>query len=97
GRSPAAEAAPTARCRISSFDGGVHARSSLQRPDRYRFWDTPLPEPRIPRGAGLSYAAASFREGGLSVEHTSFDRVLAFDSKQRIVEVESGISLGQLH
>jgi len=45
----------------------------------------------------LSYAAASFREGGLSVEHTSFNRVLDFDSEKGIVEVESGISLDALH
>lgn len=88
---------PAAQCEISSFDGGVRRRATLQRPDRYRFWDEKVSEPRIPRGAGLSYAAASFREGGLSIEHTSFDRVLDFDSERRIVEVESGISLGTLH
>ena len=88
---------PTAQCRISSFDGGIHLRSTLQRPDRYRFWNASVSESRIPRGAGLSYAAASFREGGLSVEHTSFNRVLAFDSRTRIVEVEAGISLDALH
>lgn len=45
----------------------------------------------------MSYAAASFRENGLSVEHTNFDRVLGFDSASGIVEVECGISLQTLH
>jgi decaprenylphospho-beta-D-ribofuranose 2-oxidase len=88
---------PVAQCEVSSFDGGVRKRATLQRPDRYRFWDQTIREPRIARGAGLSYAAASFREGGLSIEHTSFDRVLDFDSEKHIVEVEGGISLDALH
>src|SRR6266849_4039509 len=91
------EAWPEVQCDVSSFDGGVRVRAALQRPDRYRFWNDKVSEPRIPRGAGLSYAAASFREGGLSIEHTSFNRVLDFDSEKRIVEVESGISLDALH
>jgi decaprenylphospho-beta-D-ribofuranose 2-oxidase len=93
----AGEPWPEARCDVSSFDGGVRAHTGLQRPDRYRFWNDKMREPRIPRGAGLSYAAASFREGGLSIEHTSFDRILDFDSEKHIVEVESGISLDALH
>jgi len=72
-------------------------RAALQRPDRYRFWNDKICEPRIPRGAGLSYAAASFCEGGLSIEHTSFNRVLDFDSEKHIVEVESGMSPDALH
>src|SRR6202165_2505274 len=88
---------PEARCGISSFDGGVRVHAVVQRPDRYRFWDDVKCEPRIARGAGLSYAAASFREGGLSIEHTSFNRVLDFDSKEHMVEVESGLSLDALH
>lgn len=89
---------PVARCRFMSFDGGVIAEGLLQRPDRYRFW-TPgiVTGPLIPRGAGLSYAAASFCEGGLSIEQGSFNRVLDFDSEQRIVEVEAGIELSALH
>ncbi|WP_245286038.1 FAD-binding oxidoreductase [Bradyrhizobium sp. WSM1253] len=53
--------------------------------------------PRISRGSGLSYAAASFLQGGLSVSHRSFDRVTDFDSARHVVEVETGISLFALH
>lgn len=53
--------------------------------------------PRISRGSGLSYAAASFLQDGLSISHQSFDRVTDFDSVRHVVEVEAGISLFALH
>jgi decaprenylphospho-beta-D-ribofuranose 2-oxidase len=81
-----------------SFDGGIQAPGQLQRPDRYRYWRGDMSEsPRISRGSGLSYSAASFVRGGLSVEHRSFDRVIDFDSARNVVEVETGISLFALH
>jgi len=90
--------APVAHCRFMSFDGGIRSDGLLQRPDRYRFWKTAsVTRPLIPRGAGLSYAAASFYDNGLSIEHGSFNRILDFDSEQHIVEVESGIGLSALH
>ncbi len=88
---------PELQCKVASFDGGIRVGTGVLRPDRYRFWTDHTDGPRIPRGAGLSYAAASFREGGLSIEHTSFNRILDFDSKKHIVEVEGGISLDALH
>ncbi len=95
---PASTNVPEAECVFVSFDGGVRAVGKLQQPDRYRYWDrNTLQMPRISRGAGLSYAAASFVEGGLSVSHASFDRVTGFDSVSKIVEVESGITLFALH
>lgn len=95
-RAPAA--APSADADFVSFDGGVHAKGRLQRPDRYRYWRGDLADaPRISRGSGLSYAAASFHAGGLSVEHRSFDRILDFDSARGVVEVEPGITLIALH
>jgi len=89
---------PLAQQRFRSFDGGVSAAGHLQRPDRHRFW-TPGSgwEPSIARGSGLSYAAASFRERGLSIEHRAFNRILGFSSTERIVEVEAGIELSALH
>lgn len=89
---------PAAERRLVSFDSGVACRGVLQRPDRYKFW-TPdgLTGPLIPRGAGLSYAAASFGPGARSIEHGAFNRVLGFDRRQGVVEVEAGISLGALY
>ena len=38
--------------------------------------------PRISRGAGLSYAAASFGGNGIfPLSHAAFDRVTDFDSR----------------
>ena len=89
---------PRIRCDFASFDGGVRARGDLQRPDRCRFFDSKaFCGISISRGAGLSYAAASFRNGGLSVEHSAFNRILDFDSKTETVKVEAGISLFDLH
>ena len=90
--------APQARCKFVSFDGGVRAEGITQQPDRYRYWGhDALQMPRISRGAGLSYAAGSFLQSGLSVSHASFDRVTGFDSARKIVEVETGITLYVLH
>lgn len=90
--------APQSQCEFISFDGGVVASGTLEQPDRYRYFDRDATQsPRISRGAGLSYAAASFLDGGLAVSHSSFDRVTGFDSASKIVEVESGISLFVLH
>lgn len=98
GQSPSLQEAPRAEREFVSFDGTVHARGQLQQPDRYRYWrNDGLENPRISRGAGLSYAAASFLNGGLSVSHRSFDRITDFDSTRGVVEVEAGISLFHLH
>ncbi|MDP2025015.1 FAD-binding oxidoreductase [Sulfuriferula sp.] len=95
---PASINAPQAKSTFISFDGGVRSQGMLQQPDRYRYWDRVATQlPCIPRGAGLSYAAASFLDGGLSVSHASFDRVTGFDAASNIVEVESGITLFALH
>jgi decaprenylphospho-beta-D-ribofuranose 2-oxidase len=95
---PASENSPLAKCAFVSFDGGVRADGLLQQPDRYRFWDrSALQIPRISRGAGLSYAASSFLDEGLTVSHESFDRVTDFDTASGIVEVETGIKLFAVH
>lgn len=89
---------PGAERDFVSFDGGARARGRWQQPDRYRYWRNVGPDtPRISRGAGLSYAAASFLKDGLSVSHRLFNRVTDFDSARNVVEVETGISLFALH
>ncbi|HWI13391.1 MAG TPA: FAD-binding oxidoreductase [Burkholderiales bacterium] len=88
---------PHADATFVSYDGGCVAAGQLARPDRYAYWDGDHDGLRIPRGAGLSYAAASFGAGALSVEHVAFDRLLALDTGQRLVEVESGVRLGDLY
>lgn len=82
---------------LVSFDGGVRIQCAVARPDRYRaLTSTELRGPRISRGAGLSYCAASFGAGVVSLDHRRFNRVLEFDPKNCLVVVEAGIALGEL-
>jgi decaprenylphospho-beta-D-ribofuranose 2-oxidase len=81
-----------------SFDGGVRARAKLMRPDRYRHLEAlPADEPRIVRGGGYSYAAASFGAGATVLETRAFDRVLAFDPATGVLECEAGATLDKVH
>ena len=67
-----------------------------QRPDRLRMLNDQNEEFQIPRGAGLSYAPASFGKDRLIRDMCSFDRILEFDESSKIVVVEAGISLKKL-
>ena len=67
-----------------------------QRPDRLRMLNDRNEEFQIPRGAGLSYAPASFGKDKLIRDMCSFDRILEFDESSKIVVVEAGISLEKL-
>lgn len=81
-----------------SFDGGVKAKGTLQCPDRYRFWSpSNFSTPSISRGAGLSYSAASFGEGVTSIDHKHFNRIIEFRPEERTIEVEAGMTLGDLY
>jgi decaprenylphospho-beta-D-ribofuranose 2-oxidase len=82
---------------LVSFDGGHRERTACHRPDRYRLLETDLDaQPRIARGGGYSYAAASFGGGAVTVEMQKFNRILAFDPEQRTIEVEAGATFGDL-
>jgi decaprenylphospho-beta-D-ribofuranose 2-oxidase len=81
--------------RFVSFDGGVVEWAEYRRPDRYRMIEEDR-GPRIARGGGYSYAAASFGGGSVVVDMTRFDRLLGFDPERRLVDVEAGITLGAL-
>ena len=67
-----------------------------QRPDRLRMLNDRNEEFQIPRGAGLSYAPASFGKDKLIRDMCSFDRILEFEESSKIVVVEAGISLKKL-
>src|SRR6202011_5706125 len=83
---------------LESFDRGVKASCTVYRPGRYAAFDGPALEarPMIARGAGLSYAAGSFREGGDTVDMSCFDRILALDVETGEVEAEAGITMASL-
>jgi decaprenylphospho-beta-D-ribofuranose 2-oxidase len=80
--------------RFLTFDGAVSVVTAHQRPDRFRHLEADLGDAkRIARGAGLSYAAASFGEDVVVQEMTAFDRLLAFDEGKRLLRVEAGATL----
>jgi hypothetical protein len=81
-----------------SFDGAVSVTGMCQRPDRYRFFDVHDPgrAPRIARGGGYSYAATSFGAGRVVQDMRRFNRILRFDPAIRIIEVEAGVTLGDI-
>ena len=82
---------------LVSFDGGVRERAVCHRPDRYRLLEGDVDSrARIARGGGYSYAAASFGGGSVTVEMQRFNRILAFDPARRTIEVEAGMTLGEL-
>ena len=82
---------------LVTFDRGVADDVAFVRPDRYRLVENHSGAcSKIARGGGYSYAAASFGAGSLMVDMTRFDRVLRFDPTERLIEVEAGITLGDL-
>jgi decaprenylphospho-beta-D-ribofuranose 2-oxidase len=88
---------PSNNVRLVSFDGGFAGHVKCVQPDRYRFWDAKHNTVGISRGAGLSYAAASFATSGTSVDHRHFNRILDFDSSSSTLEVEAGATLASIY
>lgn len=86
----------TRRDSLVSFDGGERGSVEVARPDKLRFWtdrDWPAMPAGISRGAGLSYAAASFGAGAVSIEHHYYNRIIAFDERSGELIVEAGADL----
>lgn len=50
----------------------------------------------LPRGLGRSYGDAAQNSGGLVLDMTGLDRVLAVDAEQAVVHVEAGASIDRL-
>ncbi len=83
--------------RFTSLDRHVTAECAVVEPDRYRQLSSAFSgEIFIPRGAGLSYAPASFAPGSMSIDFSRFDRILDFNPEDCWIDVEAGISLGKL-
>lgn len=81
-----------------SFDGATKLNGRVLRADRNTFFaDSAHLSPMISRGAGLSYAAASFGTDVVTIDHREFDRVVAFNQAEKWIEVEAGMTLGQLY
>ncbi len=82
---------------LCSFDRQFGARCSVQQPDRYRLLDAlPADAPRIARGGGVSYVAASFGGDAITQELGAFDRLLGFDADGGRLSVEAGARIGDV-
>jgi decaprenylphospho-beta-D-ribofuranose 2-oxidase len=82
---------------LVSFDGGVVESAECERPGRCDSIESDRSEkPRIARGGGYSYAAASFGAGSRVLDMTRLNRVLRFDEAAKLIEVEAGLALGDL-
>lgn len=86
-----------ARIELASFDGGVRGTHDVMRLDRYRHLEAlGAHQPRIVRGGGYSYAAASFGGGAVVQDFRPFGRILALDETTGTLECEAGATLGRV-
>ena len=86
-----------ARVELESFDRQFRAACEVQHPDRYRLLDAlRADEPRIARGGGVSYVAASFGDGATTQHLAAFDRLLGFDADHGRLVVEAGARVGNV-
>ncbi|MEO7324138.1 MAG: FAD-binding oxidoreductase [Dokdonella sp.] len=82
---------------LASFDRQYRTRCRVQRPDRYRLLDAlPAEAPRIARGGGVSYVAASFGADAISQDLGAFDRLLGFDPDSGRLALEAGARIGDV-
>lgn len=83
-----------------SFDGGVHCSGKLVKPESVTdlvATKTGLKgRPLIPRGAGMSFAAASFGDDVISVDSTQLNRIETLNETECTVTVQAGTSVGGL-
>jgi len=83
---------------FKSFDGGIRMECNIYQPERYRDLEKISNQNSfVVRGAGYSYAAASFAGDSTTVLSSKFNRILDFDAVTGLVEVEAGITLGDLY
>lgn len=84
--------------KISSFDRNYSTEIYLKYPDKYRQLETETlnAESLITRGSGYSYSAASFKKESLSLGMKNFNRILNFNKKEKLIQVESGITILEL-
>jgi hypothetical protein len=89
---------PVERRSFRSLDQTESVESTAVRPDSYAAAASALAASHgaIPRGQGLSYCLASAGEGSTSILTSGLDRILHLDADARTIEVEAGLTLGEL-
>lgn len=96
-KSPSVRGLALATTQYTSFDRQYSCSTSAQRPDRYRLIEALDDDmPRIARGSGVSYVAASFGQECTVQEMAAFNRFLAFDSERGLLKVEAGVRIADV-
>ncbi len=81
----------------SGWGRALKAHGELARPERISALEEIFAEGPAPAiGARRSYGDAALNTGGKVVDMTRLDRLLGFDEKTGVVEVEAGVTLGDL-
>lgn len=79
---------------LTSFDRQTRLAARLHSPSRlHDLEQLPADCPRIARGGGVSYVAASFDRQAVSQSMAALDRLLDFDAERGVLTVEAGISI----
>jgi len=74
-----------------------HASGQIARPERLSALNslvTATPAPAI--GNRRSYGDACLNDGGRAIDMTRLDRIIAFDAASGVIEVEAGVTIGEL-
>lgn len=89
---------PSELKKLISFDGSTTAQCSVYLPDRYKNLEGLFSDFNFytARGAGLSYPALSFAQDSKAIDMSNWSRVLVFDQAECEIEVEAGMTLGEL-
>ncbi|MGR6088589.1 MAG: FAD-binding oxidoreductase [Arcticibacter sp.] len=82
---------------LVSFDKNERTSCFSIRPEKYDDIFALKNQAIIARGAGLSYCNAGVADDALVVDMTRMNRILCFDPNLKLVTVESGIRVGDLH
>ncbi|MBI4243561.1 MAG: FAD-binding oxidoreductase [Planctomycetes bacterium] len=82
---------------ISSVDLQTQGKFRWSQPDRYKSLLSNNKTAIIPQGSALSYVANSFSNDSLTINMKRFDRILFFDTTQKKITVEAGITLNKLY
>ncbi len=86
--------------RLSDSTGRATATQLVCRPDRPARLQSAIPAPEgrslIARGGGHSLGDATLNDGGAVALTVRLDRMLSFDGASRVVEVEAGVTIGDI-
>ena len=83
---------------LTSFDKSYSSQILFKKPDKYREIEKQLmkSENIITTGSNYSYAPLGFDKNSLSIDLTSFNRILDFNPSKQEITVEAGLTILEL-